>query len=114
MADQKFDEKFQDPNTGEIVTRIKLPDKHQGELAKVIEENGKHASAFMNLSRQLVQIQIQQRKEFDEASRYDQEIGKQVIKIREKMGLDSSWIYNIPMRIMERRQPPPEDKNLIE
>lgn len=110
MSDQKFDEKFVDPNTGETVTRIKAPEKFIPDIDKHIEANAQHANNFMQLSRQMVQIQKKQTEEFDRASKSEEDVGKEVIRIREKMGLDSGWIYNIGLKMMEKREPPADTK----
>lgn len=105
----KFDEKFVDPRTGENVTRVKVPDKYKPDIEKHVQANAMHANNFMQLARQEVQIQKKKIEEFDKATESEQGVGKEVIKIREKMGLDSGWIYNIPLSMMEKREPPTEE-----
>ena len=114
MADQKFDEKFIDPNTGETVTRIKVPENLMTELEKNVQINAQGAQAFLQISRQLIAMQIQQRTQFDMATKAEMDIGKEVIRIRDKMGVDSSWIYNIPLKMLEKREPPPDTKTIGE
>ena len=109
---EDIDEKFKDPKTGETVTHRKIPEKFSIDLYKNVEMNAKHANEFMQLSRQLVQIQIAQKKSFDAASEAEQFIGKEVIRLREKMGLDSSWVYSLPLKMMERRTPPNDNEDL--
>ena len=110
MPDQKFDEKFVDPNTGETVIRIKSPEALTPEIDKHIAANAQHANNFMQISRQIVQMQKKQVEEFDNASKSEESVGKEVIRIREKMGLDSGWIYNIGLKMMEKREPPADTK----
>jgi len=108
MTEQKFDEKFVDPNTGETVVRVNVPDKYKPDIEKHIQENAQHANNFMQISRQIIGLQKKQLEEFDNATLSEQNIGKEVIRIREKMGVDTGWIYNIPLRMMEKREPPEE------
>ena len=68
----------------------------------------------MQISRQLVQMQKNQKKEFDNASKSEESVGKEVIRIREKMGLDSGWIFNIALKMMEKREPPADTKMIGE
>lgn len=105
----QFDEKFKDPKTGETVTRVKVPEKYVPDIEKHVNENGLHANNFMQISKNLAALSIKQIEEFKAANESEQNIGKQVIIIREKMGLDSGWIYNIPMKMMEKREPPEEE-----
>lgn len=107
---EKFDEKFQDPNTGETVTRLKIPADLLTEIEKNVNLNAQGANNFLQISRQIVSLQIRQREEFDRATKAEQDIGKEVLRIREKMKLDSSWIYNIPLKMMEKRDAPPETR----
>lgn len=106
MVEPKFDEKMVDPNTGEVITRIKVPEKMLPDIEKHITINAQAASQFMAISRQIVGMQKQQLAVFDQASLSEKEIGIAVIKAREKMNLDSSWIFNIPLKMMEKREPP--------
>ncbi|MCR4337980.1 MAG: hypothetical protein NUV91_09280 [Candidatus Omnitrophica bacterium] len=101
-------EKSQDPRTGEIVTRIKVPEELKKRLLDNIQKNAEHANAFMQISRQLVQLQKKQHEEFEKACAAEMDIGKEVVAVREKMGLDSAWIYNLQLCMMERREPPPD------
>src|SRR3990167_2211143 len=112
MAEIKFDEKFQDQNTGETVTRIKVPEDLEKEITRHISANAESGQKFLQISRQVVGLQVRQKMEFDAATKSEQEIGKEVIRIREKMGLDSGWVYNIPMKMMEKREAPPETRFL--
>jgi len=79
-------------------------------LEKNVQANAQHANNFMQISRNVVGLQKKQVEEFDLASKSEQDIGKEVIRIREEMGLDSGWIYNIPMKSMEKREPPADTK----
>ncbi len=112
MSEQKFDEKFVDPNTGETVTRLKIKPELLAEIEKNVNINAQGANNFLQISRQIVAMQIRQRAEFDAATKAEQDIGKEVLRIREKMSLDSSWIYNIPLKMMEKREAPPETRVL--
>ncbi|MFA6100379.1 MAG: hypothetical protein WC750_05960 [Patescibacteria group bacterium] len=114
MPNPKFDEKFVDPNTGETVTRIKVPANLMGEIEKQVQINAQSAQGFLQISRQIVAMEIQQRAQFDMATKAEMDIGKEVVRIREKMGLDSSWIYNIPLKMVEKREPPPDTKTIGE
>lgn len=112
MPEMKFKEKFQDPNTGELVTRVEIPPNLLVEIDKHVVNNSAGASAFLQLARMTV-INIKQLiAQFDKASEAEQAIGKEVIRIREKMGLDSAWVYNIPLKMMEKREPPPDTKTI--
>ena len=106
MPDHKIKEKFTDPKTGEIVTRIEVPEIHLPDIEKNVNANAQHANNFMQISRNLVGMQKRQFEEWEKANQAEQDIGKEVIRIREKMGLDSSWIYNIPLKMMEKREAP--------
>jgi len=106
MPDLKFDEKFVDKKTGETVTHIKVPEALIPQIEKHVNNNGSAANNFLAISRQIVDLQKKQMIEFDRASEAEKEIGVNVIKTREKMGLDSSWVYNIPLKSMEKREPP--------
>jgi hypothetical protein len=110
--DRKFDEKFQDPNTGETITRLKVPEELLKDIDKNVQVNAQGANNFLQISRQIIAMQIKQREEYDRANKAEQDIGKEVIRIREKMKLDSSWVYNIPLKMMEKREPPPETRIL--
>ena len=110
MAELKFDEKFVDPNTGETITRIKCPDNLLVEVDKQVMINSQSANIFMQISRQMVALSIKQREEYDKATKAEQDMGKEVIRIREKMGVDSSWVYNIPLKMLEKREPPADTK----
>jgi hypothetical protein len=112
MSEEKFDEKFVDPNTGETVVRLKIPEKFIEEIVKHVNENSMHANNFMQISRNLVALQIKQREEFDKATKCEQNIGKEVLKLRERMGLAGEWVYNIALRMMERREPPKDIQTL--
>lgn len=108
----KYDEQIQDPNTGELVSRIKVPEERRKNLDLHIEMNGQSANSFLQISRQIINLQKRQMEEFDRATKEEQEVGKEVIKLREKMGLDSAWIYNISLHMMEKREPPPETQTI--
>lgn len=104
----KPDTQFQDENTGELVSRVKIPDNLLKSLDEPINVNAQSANNFLSLSRQIVALQRKQFEEFDIATNSEKTIGIEVLKMREKMGLDSSWIYNIPLRMMEKREAPPD------
>jgi hypothetical protein len=112
VTDPKFDEKFVDPVTGETVTRVKIAEPLLVEIEKFVAVNANGANAFLQISRQIVTLQIQQRAQYDAATKAELDIGKEVIKIREKMGVDSAWIYNIPLKMLEKREPPPDTKTI--
>lgn len=111
MAPQ-IDEKFTDQRTGETVSRIKVPENLSKEIKGFTQANAQHAGNFMQMAKQSIMIIKQLIKEYDSANESEQNIGKEVIRIREKIGLDSSWIYNIPLGVMEKREPP-EESGLI-
>lgn len=106
MTDKAFDQKFQDPKTGETVIRVKVPENMLPELEKHIAVNSQSANNFMAVSRQIVALQRKQNEEYDKATEAEKIIGKTVVIVREKMKLDSSWIYNMPLKMMEKREPP--------
>lgn len=108
--DVKFDEKFVDPNTGETVTRVKVKLELLAELDKQVNINGQSANNFLQIARNLWQMWKKLDEEGNKASQAEQAIGKEVVKLRDKMGLDSSWIYNIQLKMMEKREPPPETR----
>ena len=110
MDDLKFDEKFQDPATGETVTRLKVPPALLTKLEENVQVNAQGANNFLNLSRQIWLAFKKWDEEAEKATKAEVEIGKEVIRIREKMGLDSAWVYNIPLKMVEKREPPPETK----
>lgn len=70
---EKFDEKFQDPNTGETVTRIKIPPELLPEILKNVDLNAMSANNFLQISRQIVALQIRQKEEFDKATKAEQD-----------------------------------------
>lgn len=105
-------EKFQDSNTGEMVTRIKIPEQYLKDIEVHINTNAQSANNFLACSRQIVALQKKQLEEYDKAAGSEKDIGKAIIKTREKIGVDSSWVYNIPLKMMERREPPPESQTL--
>lgn len=108
--EKKPDENFTDPATGELVSRIKVPDELIKDIEDHVSTNARHANEFMQFSRQMVGLQKRQIQSFDEANKEEQLIGKEVLRIRERMKLDSGWIYNIPMRMMEKREPPADTR----
>lgn len=110
MAEIKFDEKFVDPNTGETVTRLKIKPELLTELDKQVQLNAVGANNFLQIARQMWMMYKKLDEEGNKATKAEADIGKEVIKIREKMGVDSSWIYNIPLKMLEKREPPPETK----
>ena len=110
----KVDEKFQDQNTGEMVSRVKIPEGMGKKLEEHINANGASANNFLQIGRQIMALQIKQREEYDVATKEEAEVGKEVIRLREKMGLDSGWIYNIPLKSMEKREPPPDSAMIPE
>ncbi len=112
MDNIKIDEKFFDENTGETVARIKVPDDLSKNINDYMVENSKVINNFLNLSRQIVVFTAKQKEEFDRAVKFEHEINKEVLRIREKIGLDSGWIYNLHLKIFEQRTPPPETKVL--
>lgn len=112
MPKYEVSEKFLDQNTGETVTRVKIDEKLLPEIEKHINANALSANNFMGVSRQIVAMQIKQREEFDKAQNSEKEIGKAIIRTREKIGLDSSWVYNIGLKVMEKRDPPPETRTI--
>ena len=105
-------EKFQDPNTGETVTRVKITEQHLKEIETHINANSVAANNFLACSRQIVALQKKQNEEYEKAISSEKDIGKAIIKTREKIGLDSAWVFNIPLRMMEKREPPPESQTL--
>ena len=113
MSEIKFDEKFTDPNTGELVTRLKVPEKFVPDIEKHVLVNSQHANNFMQISRQLVAMQKRQLEEWEKANTAELNVGKEVITVREKMGIDSAWIYNIPLKMMEKREPPIEEGKVL-
>lgn len=115
MADPiQFDEKFLDEKTGETVYRVKVPEKYIADVEKPVQANSLAANNFLSISRQIVALQKNQLHEYEKAVAAEGEIAKQVIRTREKMGLDSGWIYNIPKQSMEKRDPPPDTKMIGE
>ena len=104
----KFDEKFLDERTGETVLRIKVPEKYIADVEKPVTINAQSANNFLAISRQIEQLTRSRSVEFDKATAAEGDIAKIVIRTRESMGLDSSWVYNIPMKSMEKREPPPD------
>lgn len=114
MAETKFDEKFVDPNTGETITRVKCPVNLLTEVDKHIMANSMAAQNFMQISRNIMAMFLKDYEEFQKATKAEQDMGKEVIKIREKMGLDSSWVFNIPLKMMEKREPPADTRTIGE
>lgn len=112
MAEIKPDQELFDETTGEKIIRIKVNPEFLADLEKHANAAEKHANIFLQLSAQIVNLQIQQRSHFDLKNKADQDIGKEVIRIREKMKLDSSWVYNIPSKMLEKREAPPETRVL--
>ena len=108
----KPDEQFIDPKTGEKVSRVKVPEKLINPIEEFFNKNSNHANNFLQLARQSVITLKQLMKEFDLASEGEIGVQKTVVTARERMGLDSSWIYNVPMKMMEKREPP--DPSAIE
>lgn len=114
MSEFKLEEHFQDPRTGETVTYIHIPKELLVTIEKYITENTGYAQNFMFLSRQLLMTFRQWNTVFDAASKVDEKMGKEVVYIREKMLLDSSWRFNIELKVMEKREPPPNIKDICE
>lgn len=112
MAEVKFDEKFVDPNTGETITRVKIKPELLVELDKHVQSNAVGANNFLQVARQMWQLFKKLDEEGTKATKAEADIGKEVIRIREKIGVDSSWIYNIPLKMMEKREPPAETRIL--
>lgn len=111
MADPvKFKEKFVDPATGETVTRLEIKPELTGQIEKLINENVGRTQHFLGAAQSLI-VSLKRMMEINEqAIGTEKNIGQEVVKIREKMGIDSSWIYNIGIKMMEKREPPPETK----
>ena len=114
MAEVKFDEKFVDPKSGETVTRVKCQENMLVEIEKHVQTNAQAAQIFMQISRQIMALFIKDYEEFQRATKAEQDMGKEVLKLREKMGLDSSWIFNIPLKMMEKREPPADTRMIGE
>lgn len=112
MSDVKFDEKFVDPATGETVTRIKVPPNLLTEIEKNAGTSMMHANNFMQLCRNAVLIARRIVEEHDKATAAEQNLGKEVIRVREKMNVDTSWLYVIPLKMLEKREPPPDTKTV--
>lgn len=108
----KFDQKFIDPKTGETVIRLNVDPKLLAEIDIHINSDAKHKMDFVNISGNIVLLESQQKNLFDAINKLQESIGKEVIRIREKMKLDSSWIYNIQLKMMEKREPPENIKML--
>lgn len=102
----KYDEELIDQKTGESIKRVKVPEKYYTNIEKAFNDNGQHAQAFLQLARQGVLLMRNMLKEYDLAEKMEQEVQKHVVLSRENMGLDSSWIYNIQLKMMEKRMPP--------
>ena len=102
----KYDEEFVDQKTGESVKRVKVPERQYLRIDKAFNDNGQHAQAFLQLSRQTVITIKNLLREFDMAENGEQNVQKYVVAAREAMGLDSSWIYNVQLKMMEKRMPP--------
>ena len=106
---EHFDDKFVDQRTGERVTTINVPPNYSDQVSKFAQENAQHANAFMQLSRQRIQLERQALKAFDLATEAEKKVGEEVIRLRERMKLDSSWLYNMASQKMEKREPPNEN-----
>ena len=100
------EKKFLDERTGENVIHKTVPEKFLPLLEKSIEEQNKKTQAFLNLSMNLASLLKIWQMEFENHVKIQEDIGKNVIKIREQMGLDNGWVYNIPLKVMEKRLPP--------
>jgi hypothetical protein len=114
MAEIKFDEKFVDPKTGETVTRVKCPENLLKEVDSHIMANSVAAQNFMQISRSIMEMFLKDYEEYMKATKSQNDMGKEVIKIREKMSLDSSWVFNIPLKMMEKREPPADTRTIGE
>ena len=113
MPDPKeFDEKFLDERTGETVLRIKVPEKYIADVENPVAENAAQANNFLSVCRQIEQLTRIKATAFDKATAAEGDIAKIVIRTRESMGLDSSWVYNIPLKSMEKREPPPDSATI--
>jgi hypothetical protein len=114
VAEIKYDETFLDEKTGETVHRVNTNPKWSEELEKHLNNNGAAANAFLILSRQIMDLQNKQKEQFDKANAAEMGVAKEVVKLRDRMGLDSAWVYNIALKKMEKREPPPDTKILPE
>lgn len=108
----KIDERYQDPVTGEIVSRVNIPAELLPTVEKLIMENSQLAAQFMQMSKKLCELQQLQMKFFNEANQKEDKINEEVVILRDKLSLDTSWIYNIALKKMEKREPP-EDAQMI-
>lgn len=110
MLEIKFDEKFIDQKTGETITRVKIKPADIEILEKYLTFNAQATEKFRQLSQQIWQLNKMLDQEGNKAMENDVILGKEVIKVREKMGLDSGWLYIVPLKVMEKRDPPPETR----
>lgn len=110
MAERKFDEQFLDQSTGQTVNRIKIPDSKLEDLVKAIQAHTANNNAFVQSSFELASWRKRQMQAFEAQEKTKNEIDKTVLRVRDEMELDSSWVYNIEKQMMEKREAPPSTK----
>ena len=102
----EYKEHFTDEKTGEIVKRVEIEDKYLSPLERQKKDIDATYHQLAQLNIQLMMLKDNLDKIFEKYRKVQKEFNEFIIYSREKMHLDSSWLYNIELKVFEKREPP--------
>ena len=107
MSNRKPDEEFDDPKTGERVTRHKVPEKLLGDIQKNFSEQTNHERNFSQCSQQYFQLLAMVMDHREKMKKSQESLRNSLQLVCKKMDLPKDdWIYSLPLKMMELRKPP--------
>ncbi len=107
MSNRKPDEEFNDPKTGEKVTRHKVPEKLLEEIQKHFNQHSQNERNFSQFSQQYFQILSMVMDAREKMTKTQVDLRKCLQIVCKKMDLPKDdWVYSLPLKMMELRKPP--------